>query len=140
MAIMIPSRPLEVPEHSREDEMFDALEKLSDEYYVFHSFRIITNDGNVIHESETDFVIFNRHKGIMCIEAKAGAVKCQNDTWFYQSGIEMKHGGPFKQADLNKWKLSKYFEKVGLSNLLKKCKLTHAVWFPSISTISIPVP
>lgn len=137
MAIMIPSRPLEVPEHSREDEMFDALEKLSDEYYVFHSFRIITNDGNVIHESETDFVIFNRHKGIMCIEAKAGAVKCQNDTWFYQSGIEMKHGGPFKQADLNKWKLSKYFEKVGLSNLLKKCKLTHAVWFPSISTISI---
>lgn len=134
---MIPSRPLEVPEHSREDEMFDALEKLSDEYYVFHSFRIITNDGNVIHESETDFVIFNRHKGIMCIEAKAGAVKCQNDTWFYQSGIEMKHGGPFKQADLNKWKLSKYFEKVGLSNLLKKCKLTHAVWFPSISTISI---
>lgn len=137
MAIMIPSRPLEVPEHSREDEMFDALEKLSDEYYVFHSFRIITNDGNVIHGSETDFVIFNRHKGIMCIEAKAGAVKCQNDTWFYQSGIEMKHGGPFKQADLNKWKLSKYFEKVGLSNLLKKCKLTHAVWFPSISTISI---
>lgn len=137
MAIMIPAKPLEVPEHSHEDEMFDALEKLSDDYYVFHSFRIITNDGNIIHESETDFVIFNRHKGLMCVEAKAGAVKCQNDTWFYQSGIEMKHGGPFKQADLNKWKLSKYFEKVGLSSLLSKCKLTHAVWFPSISTISI---
>lgn len=137
MAIMIPAKPLEVPEHSHEDEMFDALEKLSDDYYVFHSFRIITNDGNIIHESETDFVIFNRYKGLMCIEAKAGAVKCQNDTWFYQSGIEMKHGGPFKQADLNKWKLSKYFEKVGLSSLLSKCKLTHAVWFPSISTISI---
>lgn len=137
MAIMIPAKPLEVPEHSHEDEMFDALEKLSDDYYVFHSFRIITNDGNIIHESETDFVIFNRHKGLMCVEAKAGAVKCQNDTWFYQSGIEMKHGGPFKQADLNKWKLSKYFEKVGLSSLLSKCKLTHAVWFPSISIISI---
>lgn len=137
MAIMIPLKPLEIPEHSREDEMFDALENLSDDYYVFHSFRIITNDGNIIHESETDFVIFNRYKGIMCIEAKAGAVRCQNDTWFYQSGVEMKHGGPFKQADLNKWKLSKYFEKVGLSTLLDKCKLTHAIWFPSISTISI---
>ena len=137
MAIMIPSVPLEIPEHSREDEMFDALGKLSDDYYVFHSFRLITNDGNIIHESETDFVIFHKNKGIMCIEAKAGAVKCQNDTWFYQSGIEMKHGGPFKQADLNKWKLSKYFEKVGLSDLLHKCKLTHAVWFPSISKTTI---
>lgn len=137
MAIMIPEKPLDVPEYSREDEMFNALELLSDDYYVFHSFRIITKSGNTIHESETDFVIFNIQKGIMCIEAKAGSVFCKNDTWYYKSGAEMKHGGPYKQADLNKWKLSKYFEKVGLSSLLSKCKLTHAVWFPSISMATI---
>lgn len=41
MAIMIPSIPNEYTPASREGEMFQALKKLPDYYYVFHSFRMI---------------------------------------------------------------------------------------------------
>lgn len=54
--------------------MFDSLEKMSDDYYVFHSFKIVTENEGIFRESETDFVVFNRRKGIICLEAKAGQV------------------------------------------------------------------
>lgn len=132
MAIMIPNIPIDVQSGSREDEMFYSLSTLPDEYYVFHSFMLITNVDGILRESETDFVIFHPQKGIICIEAKAGRVRCVNGNWFYGSGKAMSHGGPYRQADLNKWKLEKYFSQNGLSDLWNKCKVLHAVWFPSI--------
>jgi hypothetical protein len=133
MAIMIPDKPIEVTAASLEAEMFAALENLSDDYYVFHSFVLISNVNGTQYESETDFIIFNPQKGIICIEAKAGQVKCINGEWFYGSGIKMNHGGPYRKADLDKWKLEKYFEQKGLKHLWDKCKVLHAVWFPSIT-------
>jgi len=132
MAIMIPDKPVEIPTGSREDEMFAALSALSDEYYVFHSFVLITNVSGMLHESETDFLIFHPQKGIICIEAKAGRVRFDGRAWYYGSGIEMKRGGPYKQAELNKWKLQKYFEQNNMLDIWDKCKTLHAVWFPSI--------
>lgn len=38
MAIMIPHVPNEFTPESREGEMFESLQKLPDDYYVFHSF------------------------------------------------------------------------------------------------------
>ena len=133
MAHMFPDKPINIPAGSREDEMFVALDNLSEEYYVFHSFLLITNAEGVLRERETDFVIFHPQKGLICLEAKAGHVYCDEGTWYYGSGIPMKHGGPYKQADINKWKLEKYFEQKGLHDLWLKCKTIHAVWFPSIS-------
>ena len=63
MAIMIPQKPREISPNSLEDIMFGALEKLPDTYYVFHSFKIVSAGDGVLHESETDFVIFNAQKG-----------------------------------------------------------------------------
>lgn len=133
MARMIPEIPIEIPEGSREDEMFIALSKLPDEYYVFHSFVLITNVDGILRESETDFVIFHPKKGILCLEAKNGHVKCIEGVWYYGSNKEMKRGGPYRQADLNKWKLQKYFEEKDLMPLWNKVKKLHAVWFPSIN-------
>ncbi len=133
MAVMIPEKPISVPTGSREDEMFVALSNLPDDYYVFHSFMIITNIEGILRESETDFVIFHPDKGILCLEAKAGHVYCNNGVWYYGSGLQMKHGGPFRQADMNKWKLQKYFEEKGMLDIWGKCKTLHAVWFPSVS-------
>ena len=143
MAKMIPEKPIEISIGSREDEMFLALSKLPNEYYVFHSFVIVNTSDGIIHESETDFVIFHPQKGILCLEAKAGQINCDGGIWKYSSGITMKHGGPFKQADSNKWKLMKLFERKGLIGLWNKCKVLHAVWFPSvdrayINTIAVP--
>lgn len=133
MAIMIPEKPIEIPAGSHEDEIFIALSQLSDEYYIFHSFLLISNTEGILRESETDFVIFHPKKGILCLEAKAGHVYCSQGSWYYGSGVKMKHGGPYKQADMNKWKLQKYFEEKGMIEIWEKCKAIHAVWFPSIS-------
>ena len=133
MATMIPEKPIDIPSGSREDEMFASLSKLPNEYFVFHSFMIVTNTEGIQRESETDFVIFHPQKGIICLEAKAGRVYCNEGVWYYGSGIMMKHGGPYRQADMNKWKLQKYFEDKGMLDIWCKCKTLHAVWFPSIS-------
>lgn len=133
MAIMIPNRPHAFAPASLEGVMFTALEKLPDEYYVFHSLRLSTVVDNTFHESETDFVVFNKRLGILCLEAKAGQVRYENGYWLYGSGEPMHNGGPFNQASSNKWKLIKYFENHRFASILEKCKFLHAVWFPSIS-------
>ena len=132
MAIMIPARPHTFAPASLEGVMFEGLKRLSDEYYVFHSLRISTVVDNTFHESETDFVVFNKRLGILCLEAKAGQVQYKDGYWLYGSGEPMHNGGPFNQASSNKWKLIKYFENHRFSSILDKCKFLHAVWFPSI--------
>ena len=133
MATMIPDMPFEVQEGSREKEMFESLRNLPDDYFVFHSLTLVTNSKGVLYESETDFVIFHPNKGIICIEAKAGHIYCDTGVWYYGNNIQMNHGGPYKQAEINKWKLAKYFEQRGLSQIWRRCKTLHAVWFPSIT-------
>ena len=81
MAIMIPSIPQDFSPESREGEMFSSLQKLPDDYYVFHSFRIIKLEDNTWKENEIDFVIFNKDKGLLCLEAKAGDVYCERGIW-----------------------------------------------------------
>lgn len=142
MAIMIPSIPQDYPPESREGEMFFSLQKLPDDYYVFHSFRIIQIEENTWKENEIDFVIFHKQKGILCLEAKAGKVYCENGIWHYGSGKEMRD--PFTQANSNRWKLVQYMERFYQTKEIKKhCKVLAGVWFPGIdkfglSHISLP--
>lgn len=129
---MYPDIPYECTPASREKIMFNALKDLSEEYYVFHSFKIVSIDADVITASETDFVIFHPQKGILCIEAKAGKVKLEGNKWKYANGDEMSHGGPYRQAENGKWRLRDYIKDSGYGYLMNRCKLLHAVWFPSI--------
>ena len=133
MAQMRPGRPHDFSKYSLEDTMFEALEQLPDEYYVFHSLKIVTVNDGLLQESEGDFVIFNPEKGVLCIEAKAGRVYCENEEWYYGSGIKMAHGGPYRQAAANKWKLLQYISDKNLDDIKRSCKFIHAVWFPSIN-------
>lgn len=133
MAIMIPEKPNNFEPASQEGLIFNALAKLPEEYYVFHSFRITDTRDGVFRESETDFVIFNRLKGVICLEAKAGQVRYENGIWLYGNGIPMHNGGPFNQASANKYKLMRYISDSNMKSILEKCKFFHAVWFPSVS-------
>ena len=131
MAIMIPSISQDFSPESREGEMFSSLQKLPDDYYVFHSFRIIKLEDNTWKENEIDFVIFNKDKGLLCLEAKAGDVYCERGIWHYGSGKEMRD--PFAQANSNRWKLSKYMEEFYQTQEIKRhCKILSGVWFPGI--------
>lgn len=133
MAIMIPEMARDYDPASLEGVMFDALQKLPSEYYVVHSFKNIYVEDNILHEGEVDFVIFNQTKGLLCIEAKAGAVKYEDGYWKYASGRNMKHGGPYNQASGNKWDLLNVVQNSSLKDIANRCKFLHAVWFPSIS-------
>lgn len=133
MAIMIPETAREYDQASLEGIMFDALKKLPSDYYVIHSFKNVYVENNVLHEGETDFIIFNQSKGLLCLEAKAGAVKYEGGCWKYASGIIMKHGGPYNQAAGNKWDLLNVVQNSPLREIAYRCKFLHAVWFPSIS-------
>lgn len=139
---MIPSIPNDYVPESREGELFGSLQKLSHDYYVFHSFRIINVTNDDWKENEIDFVIFNRHKGIVCLEAKAGRVQCIDGQWYYASGRKMRD--PFEQANSNKWKLkNEIFSFYGNNDILIHCKMLCAVWFPALnshklSTLNLP--
>lgn len=132
MAKMIPDTPREFDPKSHEGLMFEELNKLSEDYYIFHSFSIVNVVGKIITESETDFVIFHPKKGILCLEAKAGQVDYIDGYWKYGSGHIMKKDGPYNQASQNKWKLIDYMIKHGLHYESENCKFMHAVWFPDI--------
>lgn len=130
---MIPEKPRNFEPASQEGLIFDSLALLPEDYYVFHSFRITDIRTGVFHESETDFVILNRSKGVICLEAKAGQIRYENGCWLYGNGIPMHNGGPFNQASANKYKLMRYISDSNMAFILKKCKFFHAVWFPSVS-------
>ncbi len=132
MATMIPDIPKVFDPRSHEGAMFDELNQLPEDYYVFHSFAIVTIKDSQVLESETDFVIFHPKKGLICLEAKAGQVKYENGYWQYGSGKRMKHDGPYIQAKRNKWYLRDYMIDHGLEYECDNCKKLHAVWFPDV--------
>ena len=86
MAIMIPEIPRDYDQTSLEGVMFEALKKLPSEYYVVHSFKNVYVQDHIFHEGEIDFVIFSQAKGILCLEAKAGAIKYDGGYWKYANG------------------------------------------------------
>lgn len=144
MAIMYPDIPYECTPASQETVMFNSLKDLSEEYYIFHSFKIVSIDSDAITASETDFVVFHPKKGILFIEAKAGKVKLECNKWKYANGDYMSHGGPYRQAESGKWRLRDYIIDSGYGYLMNRCKLLHAVWFPSVdkdymSSINLPL-
>ena len=104
MAIMIPTDSYFEPS-SGEKRMFEALKKLPDDYYVFHSYRLvhlIPDKG--LSENEIDFLIFNPNYGCLFVECKNSKVsRDANGQWKYvktENGdikeINMKD--PFNQA------------------------------------------
>ncbi len=133
MAVMIPEIPNPFQAGSLEDVMFEALKSLPNSCMVFHSFRLTDVKDGILKESETDFIIFDRERGILCLEAKAGAVSFRDGRWMYGNGTPMRSGGPFRQAAANKWKLMELIGNSRLSFLTERIKFLHGVWFPSLS-------
>ena len=138
MAHMIPTKPKEFTPESHEDVVFYALQKLSDDYYVFHSFSptVVTDDGKYF-EREMDFVIANQKKGILALEVKAGNnIHYVDRTWFYSNGKLINDGkGPYEQVATAKRTIrnkikSHHNEKI--RDLYKKIRFFHGVFFPDM--------
>lgn len=133
MAIMLPEKPKHYNTYSLEGIIFDKLSNLNDDYYVFHSFEINKIADRKNYDFEIDFIIFHAAKGIIILEAKAGQIRYENNQWLYSNGIPMSHDGPFTQAKNNKYELKEYIkQKKDPFDILKTCKFSHSVCFPSI--------
>ena len=132
MAVMIPpTGPRSYEPASRENLIYKALSTMPDDYYVIHSMGMFLTGGEM-REREVDFVVFNPSLGLLCVEAKAGAVHCSDGSWRYGSGKEMPYGGPYRQADTAKWAIRQLFDERRASRLKDRCKFLHAVWFVSL--------
>lgn len=152
MAKMIPSTPRFFNKNSLEGDVFNYLSKLPEDYTVIHSMKIswvnkrIENMGTG-HENikeflslrESDFVIYNKNKGLLFLEIKNGALKYTDGRWFYDTKdglIELKHDGPYRQAEgamnalLNKIKEG---EDRKLKQIKNKIKFCYGVWLLSLS-------
>ena len=138
MATMIPTDSYFDPA-SGEKEMFEALKKLPEDYFVFHSYRLvqlIPDKG--LNENEIDFLVFHPDYGCLFIECKNSRVKRdENGNWKYlknENGIskEIPMKDPFDQAFSGQHNL---FNKLRDSfpnyrDLINNCKFMVAVWLP----------
>ncbi len=136
---MIPAEPKEFDPRSHEGEVFRALEKLSNDYYVFHSVETVAIDpSNAMTVHETDFLVVNKSKGILSIEVKAGSgIDYEGGQWKYTSGLVMPHGGPYHQARVASSTLRtriKNHEIPAVQKMSNHCKFSSAVWFPDMSS------
>lgn len=133
MAIMIPETPREFTVKSKEDLMFESLEKLPQEYYVVHSLKATDFVKGALISREADFVIFHPNKGIIVLECKGGFPKYENGTWYYGMGKPMPKGGPYRQAETAMHKIEDSICMAGCEPLLTHCAIYYGVWFPSIA-------
>ncbi len=130
MATMIPAMPLDFHGSDGEQEAYDSLAQLDDNYIVFHSTRWVGRTERSPGQGEADFVIFEPSKGILVIEVKAGNVTLENGVWNQQNrrtGITKRMQDPEAQASRSKFEIIN-----ALDGKLQKdecCLVCHAVWF-----------
>lgn len=160
MAIMIPSACLDFDPRSKEDQMFQALKQLPDNYYVLYSVHLY----DIVHtyydeyqrltrfpagfEHEIDFLVFVPGEKSIVIEAKAPRFAGDSEHGIKYDSIQqrwllndkpMAHNGPFEQASQNRhWIVEAIKNRFGEedSRMLGKrfnANSFSAVWFPCIS-------
>lgn len=147
MAIMVPANP-QLDKKAHEDVIFNALKRLPDDWFVLYSFKIFDpghNNYNNSSESETDFIVLIPDVGAVVIEAKSGIVQFKTESftykgkqyppysWVYESGVPMKHGGPFRQARDEVHNLRTFMENRGFFWASYRMRIFSAVWFMSIN-------
>lgn len=148
MAVMINSSSSFDP-RSHEDIIWNALKKLPDDWYVFHSIHIYdphVDDYDGKQEVEMDFVVLIPSKGCIVIEAKSGGVTFTTEptsylgvpvppyTWTFYSGQPMN---PFAQVHTAMYCLSEYIASKNLKQFVERENFYRCVWFQQIPGIAI---
>ena len=138
---MIPTESYFDPS-SGEKNMFEALRKLPDDYYVFHSYRVvrlIPDKG--LNENEIDFLVFNPKYGCLFIECKNSKIKrTESGDWKYivnRDGEiqEIRMKDPFNQAFSGQHNLYNKLRETypEYKDIINRCKFMIAVWLPKYS-------
>ena len=115
-----------------EKQVFEAFQKLPDDWYVFHSVKWSEKRrSGFVTWGEADFLVVNQQFGILVLEIKSGAISCVEGV-FKQKRLDNGQEFdiyPFEQADRSKYKIRDELRKKKLAD---RCFVDKAVWFPSI--------
>ena len=108
MAKIIPEKVMYFNTSYGEKQVYEALQKLSDEYTIFYSIQWQQRDRrNNIVWGESDFTIFHPKKGIIVIEVKSGKINCKDGRW-YQTRLDNNEtheiNSPLDQANKTKYR------------------------------------
>lgn len=132
MARMIP-KIISDSASSAEKKMFYELEKLDDNYIVFHSLNLPEHIDKI--KGEIDFVIICKY-GILCLEVKGGYVERTDGIWKFtdrNGNSNTKSEGPYEQVEGNMYSLMKYLKnKLGEQDNIVKTQFANAVVFTDI--------
>ena len=118
-----------------EVKLYNALrDQLDESWDVYHSTSWTENRGaRGSLDGEIDFVVANPDEGVLCIEAKGGAVSLDEGRWLYKQRGEWKpyKKDPFVQAVDNKKGLDRMMGNTpGWKDL--EALVGHAVSFPEV--------
>lgn len=136
MAIFIPKdRVYDEFNHSLgEHQLYQALESLSDDFYIFHSIKWTDVKNSYPKFGESDFTVFNPKYGVLCIEVKHGGIYSENGRIYQVNTVNniTKEIRPMFQADKSKY----YFADIlneKMSEIGSNYYVHSVVWFTHIN-------
>lgn len=135
MARMYPNRLAEDVQSHAEKELYRRFrDDLDDSYVVFHSVNWQTLDGRGLpRDGESDFIIAHPQRGIIVLEVKGGAIRCEPRTGQWTStdrgGVAHRIKDPFYQVRKSKYALLDALELM-LNMPQRRFNLVDAVAFP----------
>ena len=126
-----PSCPSSAP--PSEKIVFTQLEKLDDDFLVFHSVPWQGKRHGKQGDGEADFVIAHPNKGVLVLEVKGGGIEIEDGQWISQSRNGDRHSirNPFEQAADSKFQLRDFLGG-HIPRLRGALRCGHAVAFPDI--------
>jgi len=116
-------------------ELFDAFEKLTDLYQVFHSVSWIAHETRYGSVGEADFIVAHPQHGVLVIEAKGGEIALErhgnHQKWLSIDYRGKKHeiGDPIAQAERNRRNLHAW---------LKNDRRTQRFAFAIFTAVAFP--
>lgn len=114
-----------------EGPVYRALEKLPDDWRVFHSVGWQSLRKGRQGDGEADFVLVHPHHGLIVIEAKGGSIQIRDGEWITAGKSGNHRIDPFEQAVASKHALVSYLKETIPD--LPWIEAGHAVWFPEIT-------
>lgn len=107
--------------------LYEAFEKLPDEFTVFHSVKWFAKAKGSV--GEIDFLIAHPQRGVLVMEVKGGQISIERGTWYStsRSGRTSEIHDPCEQAERNRRALSDW-----LQGDVRTSKLRYAL-FPAVA-------
>ena len=133
MAVMIPDIPYDLPQYCVERRVLEELSKLSDEFFIFHRHTVNRSTRSTRRDGDTDMVIFNRNRGIVCVDIIDGLLSYKDGKWYYDSGLPFESDGPDKRAEALAEEVRQRISNSTLPDILDRCGIYKLVWFLEIT-------